>query len=875
MRNKVFLWILGIIGFVVLLLWTAPYLFEDKLKALVKSSVNKNINAQVDFKDVDLSLFRSFPKASINIRELSIINKEPFLGDTLLWADKVYLKMSLPGLFKSNQVLDIQSIELDQAKINLQVDSLGVSNFDIALDTPQSSTEGKADSSDFLLNLSSYKITSLDLTYSDASSSMVVELKDFSHWGKGSFGSNVLDLDTHTKTFIGVNYNGINYLNNVSLELEAVFGADLNINKFTFKHNKALINQLPLSFQGFVQLLPLGQNYDLSFTTPNSDFKNFLALVPSSYSGNLDKVTTKGSFEVKGKIQGELNQERVPSFDISVKSEDAYFKYQDLSMAMEHIFLDLNLTNSTGDSNDTFLAINDLAFEVGKDKFKANAILSNMTRNPSLQATMHGIINLGNIKQVYPVDLKKDLSGVLSVNLNIDVDQKSIEQSKFENVKSSGNITLTDFKYNDASLQEQLQIQMAAFRFTTSYIALDSFVSLIGNTDIKAKGRVDNLYGFLFSKQVLKGDFNLSSNYFQVSDFVKESSSTTANTQERSGQQDVYSLEIPAFLDGVLQVDIKEVAYDKLRLYKLKGTAQISKETLLLKNMHANLLNGSIDFQGMVSTRDIPTSFNMDLKLNQLDIKQSFSEIDFLKTLAPISNVISGNISASIKMQGYLQGKTMQVDMSSLDADFNAVLSQTKIDPSASKMMTLVDQTLGFVNFKEVDLNQKPIHLTLDKGNVVFNPMDFKISGIPVVLSGKHALDQTMDYHLDFQVPPKVLGADIAGVLSKLSPSEQDALSSIPLRVDLTGNFNSPKISTDLKSALNELTNEIVQLQTKNLANKGKETLKDLWNDLNKQNKDSTASGVNTPQSDESVQKIQQGLKDIFSKKNKESTTKP
>lgn len=93
--------------------------------------------------------------------------------------------------------------------------------------------------------------------------------------------------------------------------------------------------------------------------------------------------------------------------------------------------------------------------------------------------------------------------------------------------------------------------------------------------------------------------------------------------------------------------------------------------------------------------------------------------------------------------------------------------------------------------------------------------------------------------------------------------------------MDLTGNFNSPKISTDLKSALNELTNEIVQLQTKNLANKGKETLKDLWNDLNKQNKDSTASGVNTPQSDESVQKIQQGLKDIFSKKNKESTTKP
>jgi hypothetical protein len=41
----------------------------------------------------------------------------------------------------------------------------------------------------------------------------------------------------------------------VPLTLDAVLGIDLANGKYTFKENKALVNQLPLEFDGFIQLM--------------------------------------------------------------------------------------------------------------------------------------------------------------------------------------------------------------------------------------------------------------------------------------------------------------------------------------------------------------------------------------------------------------------------------------------------------------------------------------------------------------------------------------------------------------------------------------------------------------------------------------------
>lgn len=103
---------------------------------------------------------------------------------------------------------------------------------------------------------------------------MVID--SLNHTGKGNFAASKLDLTTKTTAKVSLDMDKTNYMKNVKLDLDAVLGIDLENSKYTFKDNKALINQLPLEFDGFIQIVDAGQEYDLTFKTPTSSFKNFL-----------------------------------------------------------------------------------------------------------------------------------------------------------------------------------------------------------------------------------------------------------------------------------------------------------------------------------------------------------------------------------------------------------------------------------------------------------------------------------------------------------------------------------------------------------------------------------------------------------------------
>ena len=94
---------LKITGVVILILLLAliaiPYLFKDQIKAKITAVINENVDATVAFNDANLSLFKNFPSANVAITQLSIINKAPFAGDTLVYFDELNLKMSIPSIF--------------------------------------------------------------------------------------------------------------------------------------------------------------------------------------------------------------------------------------------------------------------------------------------------------------------------------------------------------------------------------------------------------------------------------------------------------------------------------------------------------------------------------------------------------------------------------------------------------------------------------------------------------------------------------------------------------------------------------------------------------------------------------------------------------
>ena len=268
--------ILKIIGVLILLLvvalFAAPFLFKDQIKTKISEAINAKVDAKVSFAEADLSLFKNFPNANVTLEKLVIINKAPFQGDTLISLGELNLKMSIKELFKGkNEAIAIDGISSKNGLINIIFNKDGIANYDIALKDEKTIDDGK--SSPLSLKIQNYKVENFKLRYFDESSKIKMVIDSLNHEGTGDFTAQKLDLLTKSTAKVSLDMDKVNYMKNVALTLDAVLGIDLEKSKYTFKENKALINQLPLEFDGFIQMVEAGQEYDLKFKTPTSSFK--------------------------------------------------------------------------------------------------------------------------------------------------------------------------------------------------------------------------------------------------------------------------------------------------------------------------------------------------------------------------------------------------------------------------------------------------------------------------------------------------------------------------------------------------------------------------------------------------------------------------
>src|SRR4051812_49420344 len=79
----------------IVILFVAPFIFKSKIIAIAKEQINKNINAKVDFKDLNLSFFRHFPRVSVALEELQVVGHDEFAKDTLISAKEIDVAVNL------------------------------------------------------------------------------------------------------------------------------------------------------------------------------------------------------------------------------------------------------------------------------------------------------------------------------------------------------------------------------------------------------------------------------------------------------------------------------------------------------------------------------------------------------------------------------------------------------------------------------------------------------------------------------------------------------------------------------------------------------------------------------------------------------------
>ena len=108
-----------------------PFAFKGKFSQKIKLAANETVNAKVDFSEIELSLFRSFPQLNVELKNITVTGVNEFDNINLLSLESLSTSINISGLWKSDELI-VTSLNFNRPSVNLLVNKVGKSNWDIA-----------------------------------------------------------------------------------------------------------------------------------------------------------------------------------------------------------------------------------------------------------------------------------------------------------------------------------------------------------------------------------------------------------------------------------------------------------------------------------------------------------------------------------------------------------------------------------------------------------------------------------------------------------------------------------------------------------------------------------------------------------------------
>lgn len=460
--------ILKITGIILLVLIIAavalPMIFKDKITNIAKTEINKNLNATVDFKDVNISLFRHFPRLAVGLDDLKVTGLDDFAKDTLIAAKRIDVAINLMSLFSGSQ-MKIYSITVDKPRIHALVNKDGKANWDIT--KPDTTTAEAEEPSAFSMKLNHYEINDGYIQYEDIPGDMSAEITHLNHSGSGDFTSDLFTLSTSTSAeSVNFVYTKIPYLSGAKASLDADIQVDNKQDKYTFKTDDVVLNDLKLSTAGYFQFVnDSTYGMDISFKAPSTEFKTLLSLIPAVYKNDFDKIKTSGKAIFNGNVKGEYNAVKIPSYHINLNVENGFFQYPDLPQPVKNINIAMKVDNPDGITDNTVVDISKGHIEFGNDPFDFRLLLQKPVTDQYIDANVKGKLDLAQVTKFIKLSGDTKLSGLLDADATAKGNIAVITQQKPGPFTANGFINLTNLNYSSKDFPQPLRNSNIQIKF--------------------------------------------------------------------------------------------------------------------------------------------------------------------------------------------------------------------------------------------------------------------------------------------------------------------------------------------------------------------------------------------------------------------------
>ena len=549
----------------------------------------------------------------------------------------------------------------------------------------------------------------------------------------------------------------------------------------------------------------------------------------------------------------------------------------------------VQLLNNGGIADNTSVDISSGHIEVGNDPLDFTLQVRKPMSTVDFSGTAEGRLTLDHIKQFVQLAPGTSISGILNADLVFNGNKTTIDKGEYDKININGNAILNNLKYVSKEYPKGITVSNTNLEFIDKMVLCKNFNGSYLNTDFTGKGVLDNLVGFIMQDQKLTGELNITADKINLNDWIgtdTTSATTTTTTTSSSGP-----FVVPANIDMTINAKADKVKYDKVDYNNINGTLVLADETVKLKDVKTEALDGTMTFNGSYSTKtnkkDPAININYDVK--DLDIQKTFYAFNTIQKLMPIGQFLGGKLQSQLSMTGNLNGNMMP-DLNTLSGKGNLLLIEGLLKKFAP--LEKLANALQIDHLKSITLKDVKQYIEFANGKVLVKPFNVKINDIEMKIGGMHGFDQSLDYIIEMKVPRKYLGNEgnnlvnglITQATSKGIPVKLSDM--VDLSVKMGGSITSPSIKIDLQKVVGDAADELKE-QAKDFAQqkidsakaRAKDTLTAIKNNVKEEvkeklleqvfGKDTTKTNNPADTSKKKADPLKDKLKNIFIKPKK------
>ena len=476
--KTVFWTVFSLVALVALALGLVVWILTpEKLTPIVERVANEYLNAEVSIGRVELTVWKTFPMASVDIRDLSIRSNAlsgrgdsiPAYADSLLELGRLRAEVNIAKI--PLMQFDVKEVLIDAPKINAVVLNDSVSNFMIF---PPSAPDTTSTPMTIMPDVVVHKFSITNnkgIRFADLSNRVTVTLNTDSV----ELGYNRSDMFYSLIFKGGVFADMPDY--HVSQNVPFYFKGDVNWNtknpyKCTLRGFRAEVARVPVSIDADVALSDSAVSVkSLEMALGPVRYADLTDQIPDEYLHGLERIKTNFAVSMKMKLDKPfvLGKDKEPSFHAEINIPDCYIqpgKYEDYRINKLNVGARMAYNGDNPDRST--LSLDRLVLDGFGINLAVNGTASNLLKDPNLNGKVKGGVDFAKLLKLIPKELPMRLSGRMDLNTEMKFALSDLDVTTFHKMQVNGEVDFANVRYTVPKDSMLVFLKSAKIKFGTN-----------------------------------------------------------------------------------------------------------------------------------------------------------------------------------------------------------------------------------------------------------------------------------------------------------------------------------------------------------------------------------------------------------------------